>query len=200
MVSYETSIFETFDTKSLLLFYILLSANYLDELISNNITYFIKKSWIIKNILAIIILYVFVILTNNNINNFSFSFRLLLVFSIYFWFYMTRYINFTFLSIIFLLFFWILIITNRINKKEDKQNIIFNFNLSIEDMRKLKNIIFYFTLFLTLWGIICYIGEYKNKYHKFNFKKIFITKHGYQVKPKLYNIKDIFKYTKNAFI
>jgi hypothetical protein len=112
---------------------------------------------------------------------------------------MTRYVNFIFLSIIFLLFFWILIITNRIDKKIDDEPIILDFKLSIDNMRILKTYIFIFTIILTVWGVICYIGEYKNKYHKFNFKKIFITKHGYQVKPKLYNIQDIFKYTKNAF-
>jgi hypothetical protein len=200
MTSYETSVFETFDTKSLLLFYILLSANFLDELFSHNITYFIKNSWLIKNILAIIVLYVFVILTNDNINNYNLIYQILLVFTIYFWFYMTRYINFTFLAIIFLLFFWILIITNRINRKKDDEPIIFNFHLSIDNMRKLKNYIFYFAILLTILGIICYIGEYKTLYNNFNLKKIFITKHGYQVKPKLYNIKDIFKYSKKAFI
>jgi hypothetical protein len=200
MTSYETSIFETFDTKSLLLFYILLSANFLDELFSRNITYFIKNSWIIKNILAIIVLYVFVVLTNEKINDYNFIFQLLLVLAIYSWFYITRYINFTFLAIIFLLLFWILIITNRINKKKDDEPIIFDFHLSIEKMRNIKNFVFYLALFLTIWGVICYIGEYKCLYHDFNFKKIFITKHGYQVKPKLYNINDIFKYSKNAFL
>jgi hypothetical protein len=200
MASYETSVFETFDTKSLLLFYILLSANFLDDLLGHNIVYFVKKSWFIKNILAIIVLYVFVVLTNDKINDYNILYQFTLVFTIYIWFYLTRYMNFSFLAIVFLLLLWILIITNRINRKKDDKPIIFDFHLSIEQTRNMKNIIFYFAIFLTIWGVICYIGEYKTKYHKFDFKKIFITRHGYQIKHTIYGINDVFRYTKNAFL
>jgi hypothetical protein len=199
MVSYQTSVFETFDTKSLLLFYILLSANFLDDLLGINVSYLIKKSWLIKNIFAIIVLYVFVVSINDKINDYNIFYQLSLVFTIYIWFYMSRYMNFTFLAIVFLLLLWILIITNRINKKKDNKQIVLDIHLSIENMRKLKNAVFYLAIFLSVWGVICYIGEYKAKYHKFDFKKIFITRHGYSIKHQIYGINDVFNYTIKAF-
>jgi hypothetical protein len=115
-------LFETIDSRSLLIFYLLISSTFLSDILGCNIKYYLKKSWLIRNIVAIIILYVFVISVNGKGADVSIFKQFLLTLSIFIWFYLSRDMNIIFLITLFLLLFIMIIIYTRINKIKKEQS------------------------------------------------------------------------------
>ena len=194
-------LFENIDTKSLLLFYLLISSNYLPDIFGCNLQYYLKNNWIIKNLVAILILYVFVISVNGKDADISIFKQILLTLSIFIWFYLSRDMNIVFLITLFILFFIIWIIYTRIQKIKNNKN---NKNNEIlqNKINRLQNInlrLFYISIIINIFGLICFIGEHKYKYKNISYYNLFISQQYCKFKPNIYSINDIFKYFLNAF-
>jgi ABC-type multidrug transport system fused ATPase/permease subunit len=196
-------LFENIDTKSLLLFYLLISSNYLPDIFGCNLQYYLKNNWMIKNLVAIMILYVFVISVNGKGANVSIFKQILLTLSIFIWFYLSRDMNIIFLLILFILFFIMWIIYTRIEKikNEKKQkNDLLEDKFKIDRLQNINLRIFYISIIITIIGLICFVGEHKFKYNNISYYKLFISRQYCKFEPNIYSIGDIFKYFLSAFI
>lgn len=198
-------LFETIDSRSLLIFYLLISSTFLSDILGCNIKYYLKKSWLIRNIVAIIILYVFVISVNGKGADVSIFKQFLLTLSIFIWFYLSRDMNIIFLITLFLLLFIMIIIYTRINKIKKEQSSYNQKQLLENDFKinRFKNInlrIFFITLIITFIGLICYVGEHKFKNKKnISYYHLFISRQDCKFEPHIYSINDIFNYFLYAF-
>jgi hypothetical protein len=198
-------LFETIDSRSLLIFYLLISSTFLSDILGCNIKYYLKKNWLIRNIVAIIILYVFVISVNGKGADVSIFKQFLLTLSIFIWFYLSRDMNIIFLITLFLLLFIMTVIYTRIQKNK-KEISSYNQTQLLENefkINRFKNInlrIFFITLIITFIGLICYVGEHKFKNKKkFSYYHLFISRQDCKFEPHIYSISDIFNYFLYAF-
>jgi Na+-transporting NADH:ubiquinone oxidoreductase subunit NqrE len=195
-------LFENIDTKSLLLFYLLISSNFLPDIFGCNLQYYLKNNWFIKNLVAIMILYVFVISVNGKGADVSIFKQVLLTLSIFIWFYLSRDMNIVFLITLFILFFIIWIVYTRIQKirnETNKNDEILQDKFKIDRYQNINIRIFYIAIIITIIGLICFVGEHKYKYKNVSYYKLFISRQYCKFEPNIYSINDILKYFLSAF-
>lgn len=163
-----------------LLFILVVSGNYIGELLPCRVQYQLQHNIYLKHLMGVLTLSFFVILTSSRYSKFSNIRKLFLSFILYIFFLAfakTHYsVWFTLIVLISIIYVSSLIKEDMIN---DKYKIFKNMekNKQITLLNKINNVLSIISLIIVTFGVIIYYLEKEKEYKKkFNFFKFFIGK------------------------
>ena len=163
-----------------LLFILVVSGNYIGELLPCRVQYQLQHNIYLKHLMGVLTLSFFVILTSSSYSKFSNIRKLLLSFILYIFFLAfakTHYsVWFTLIVLISIIYVSSLIKEDMIN---DKYKIFKNMekNKQITLLNKINNVLSIISLIIVSFGVIIYYLEKEKEYKKkFSFFKFFIGK------------------------
>lgn len=156
--------------KQLFIFILIVSCNYMKEIMSCSIQDKLNDSMMLKHILALMTMYFFVTMIHDvHANNPFYS--LLIAFGLYIWFIILSRTNRNVLLYIILILFIMYILNIYTQYYKQKENNI----QTIDRLYVVNKVLFIISILLTIYGFVLYLGYKKYNYgKKFNYYTFFI--------------------------
>lgn len=163
-----------------LLFVLVISGNYIGELLPCRVQYQLEHNIYLKHLMGVLTLSFFVILTSSNYKNFSNIGKLLISFVLYIFFLAFAKTHYSVWFSLIMLITIIYVISLIKEDLENKKYKIFK-NMPLEKqitlLNKINNILSIISLIVVTFGVIIYYTEKQREYkNKFSFIKFFTGK------------------------
>ena len=152
--------------KSVIIFNLLVSDNFLDKLFSCNVQRILSTNMFVVHMLGLMSMYFFILLTDNDIysRNDNLLYPIQQAFEMYLFFILLTRTNAQFTFPIIFMLFTILILDNMIKHLEKSKDQSRKNQSNIKTGKKLIKALFYIAVSLTVYAFFLYLGEKRMEY------------------------------------
>lgn len=158
--------------KSLFVFYLIVSGNYLGNLFGCKTQQVFNENMYVKHLLGFFTLYFFISLVEtSDVVPTSLTDRFVFAFVVYIWFIISTRIEVKYWLVLIILLCIIYVLQLNIESENKKE---LPDSKKIENISKIQKIILYISVIITIIGFLIYLGEKKHEYKKsFNYSTFF---------------------------